>query len=398
MAPIPTRTKFNFTEASVAALPFAERGKRYIVYDTSTKNLILRVGENSKVYYLLKKANNRVIYVRLGDVGNTSLKTARELLIDNIKVVANGKNPNDEKKKFRKDMTIKEFFEKVYMPQHSMLFKKPSSQKDDKNNFRLYLMPIHNRKMLDITHADIDRLHKQIGANNGIYMANHAIRLIRQMYNKAIGWGFPGPNPATHIQFFKETKRDRFLQEEELPRLFRALMEESNTMFRNFVLLSLWLGQRRRNMQAIRWTDINFDRQVLYIKETKNGDPQVVPIPRQALELLREMETFKASEWLFPSAKSASGHLETPAKMWKSLLERANIENLRIHDLRRTFASYQAITGSSHAIIGKALGDKSPAVIPTYARLSENPVRQSIQTAADAMEALALPKPADAIK
>ena len=144
-------------------------------------------------------------------------------------------------------------------------------------------------------------------------------------------------------------------------------------------------------MQSIKWSDINFERKVLYIAKTKTGEPQAAPLPWQALDILREMETFKTSEWVFPSATSASGHLENPLKMWHDLLERAGIENLRIHDLRRTFASYQAITGSSHEIIGKALGDKSPAVIPIYARLTEEPVRHSVQNAADKIFALAAP-------
>jgi integrase len=380
-----TKTKFNFTEAAISALPFADKGARYMVYDTGTKNLTLRVGECSKMYYLLKKINGRLVYIRLGDVGNTSLKTARELLLDNMKVVSTGKNPNDEKKKMRQDITIKAFFDEYYFPNHSALFKKPQSQKEDKCGMRLYLPDIHGRKMLDITRGDVERLHKNLGGKYGIYAANHAVKLIRQMYYKAIDWGFPGTNPAARIKMFKETSRDRFLQEDELPRFFYALADESNVMFRNFILLCLFIGQRRRNMQSIKWSDINFDRRVLYIPETKTGEPQAVPLPRQAIDILREMETFKTSAWLFPSAKSASGHLETPTKLWENLLNRAGIENLRIHDLRRTFASYQAITGSSHAIIGKALGDKSPAVIPIYARLTENPVRDSIQNGTDAM-------------
>lgn len=385
----PAKTKFNFTEAAISNLPFAERGKRYMVYDDSVKNLVMRVGEKAKVYYLMKKVNGRVVYVRLGDASNTSVKVARELLENNMKIVRSGKNPNDEKKKLRADITIKDFFENIYFPNHSELYKKPSSQREEKCCHRLYLPEIHNRRMLDITRSDIELLHKRLGSKFSIYSANHAVKLIRQMYNKAIDWGFPGQNPATRIKLFKEVQRDRFLQEHEFPGFFNALATEKNIMFRNFVLISLFLGQRRRNIQAIKWSDINFERKALYLAETKTGEPQAVPIPTQIIELLREMETFKTSEWLFPSKTSASGHLETPTKMWKAFLERAGITNLRMHDLRRTFASIQAINGSSNEVIGKALGDKSPAVIPIYARLTESPVRASIQNAADTMFALA---------
>ncbi len=132
-----------------------------------------------------------------------------------------------------------------------------------------------------------------------------------------------------------------------------------------------------------------FRTQGRIIKTTKNGEPQAVPLSTQAIDLLREMETFKTGPWLFPSKQSRSGHLENPQVAWRAMKERAGLTNLRLHDLRRTFASYQASTGASNEIIGKALGDKSPAVIPIYARLTEAPVRQSIQRATDQMFAAA---------
>ncbi|MDR1027335.1 MAG: site-specific integrase [Rickettsiales bacterium] len=393
--PKPTNTKFNFTEASIAALPFADHGMRYIAYDTSTKNLIIRVGEKSKIYYLVKKVNGRVLYVRLDDATSISVKDARAAVGETKEIIRGGKNPNDEKNKIRQDITIKEFFDEFYWPNHSK-YKKKTSQKIDEVVMRLHIPPeIKRRKMLDISRGDIVRMHQKLCGEKGIYTANHSLKLIRQLYYKAIDWDWVGTNPAMRVKMFKETQRDRFLKEDEFPRFFNALADEPNIMFRNFVLLSLFVGQRRRNMQSIRWADINFERRVLYIPETKTGEPQAAHLPDQAITILREMEKSKISEWIFPSARSASGHLEGPEPLWRALLKRAGIENLRMHDLRRTFASYQAITGSSHEIIGKALGDKSPAVIPIYARLTENPVRNSIQNAADKMLTLAKPATSD---
>jgi integrase len=341
----------------------------------------------------MKKVSGRVIYSKLGDANNTALKKARDSMTEPIEIANKGKNPNDEKRKLRQDITIQEFFDEFYFPSHSELRKTTESQKVDKAVMRLYIpADIKRRRMLDINRGDMERMHNKLCIDIcSTNCANRGLKLMRQMYNKAIDWGLPTINPAMRIKLFPEVKRDRFLQEDELPRLFRALVNEPNVMFRNFILLSLFAGQRRNNMQAIKWSDINFDRRVLYIPKTKTGEPQAVPLPRQALDILREMEVFKTSEWVFPSRTSKSGHLANPQKMWRELLRRATIENLRMHDLRRTFASYQAITGSSHEIIGKALGDKSPAVIPIYARLTEEPVRHSIQNAADKIFALAAP-------
>ena len=112
--PRPKENHFNFTEARIAELPFADKGDRYTVYDTTTKNLAVRVGETTKIYYLIKRVNGRKIWVNLADSENTSLKDARDLLIENMKIVNDGKNPNDEKKKLRQDVTVQQFFDDFY--------------------------------------------------------------------------------------------------------------------------------------------------------------------------------------------------------------------------------------------------------------------------------------------
>ena len=381
----PDDTKFVFTEARIAKLPFAASGKRYQYRDAAVKNLYLRVTSASKKYYMVKKINGSSVAILLGDASNTTLNDARRLLGEQLNIVKAGKNPNVEKKKITNCITLRDFFEQHYFPLHSKLYKKTASQREDKSTFRVHLPPLYNVRIAEINRPMVELFQRRIADVSGIYAANHAIKLLRQMLNKAVDWGVIQFNPITGIKLFKEIVRDRFLQQDELPRLFIALEQEPNVVFRNFVLLSLLVGQRRGNMMGLKWSDVSFERRVIYISDTKTGMPQVVPLADQAIKLLRDMETFKTSEWLFPSKRAASGHIESPSKMWKALLQRAGIENLRIHDLRRTFASYQSITGSSNEIIGKALGDKSPAVIPIYARLSEQPVRQSIQRAADAM-------------
>ncbi len=175
--PQPAQTKFNFTEAAITALPFADKGKRYIVRDTATKNFVIRVGETSKIYYLLKNINGRVTYVRLGDAANTNLKSARELLLANMKIVNDGKNPNNEKRKMRQDVTIKEFFDNYFVPSHSNPTHKETTKLQEQSIMRLYLREFHNRRMLDITRGDVERLHKKLGSEVSIYMANHAKHL-----------------------------------------------------------------------------------------------------------------------------------------------------------------------------------------------------------------------------
>jgi len=390
----PTEKRFKFTEAKIARLPFAEHGTRYTVYDDNVKNLILRVGEKTKVYYMLKKFNGKTIYSTIGNTKAISLSDAYKILSEMQNDILHGKNPNQERQKIRDNITIKDFFENIYFPRHALMHKKIRSQNEDKSCYNLYLGPIKNCKMMDITRNTVSVLQQQIAESHGIYAANHTMRLLRAMYNKAIDWGYVGENPVMRVKLFKEIKRDRFLQPDEIPRFFNALAEEPNTMFRNFCMLCLLVGQRRSNMQSIKWSDIDFDNRIIRIPETKTGKPQNAYLSDQAIDILKEMQLSNKKDhvWLFPSAFSKSGHLENPAKMWQNLLNRARVSNLRIHDLRRTFASYQAINGASNTIIGKSIGDTSPTAISIYARVTEDPIRQSIQTATDHMFSFIKPK------
>ncbi len=186
-----SRTKFNFTESNIANLPFAGKGDRYIVRDASTKNFILRVGEVSKVYYLFKKVNGRIYNIRLADAVNTPLKKAKVLFAENMAVVDAGKNPTDEKRKIRQDLTIRDFFNKEYYPKHCELSNKPLTRLKNQNLFKHHLVRLHSKKMMDITRADIENLHKSLGRDS-IYVANRAMALLKHMYSRANAWGWSG--------------------------------------------------------------------------------------------------------------------------------------------------------------------------------------------------------------
>jgi integrase len=199
-----------------------------------------------------------------------------------------------------------------------------------------------------------------------------------------INWGWEGINPTIGITKFKEQKRDRFILKDELPRFLEALENEPNRGMRDFFLMCLYTGARKGNVLSMRWEEVDFSINEWRIPDTKNGDPVRVPLIGKALEILCDRSYLKESTpWVFPSGGSKSGHVQEPKKVWKRILERAGLTNLRIHDLRRTCGSYQAIAGTSLAIIGKSLGHKSPQSTAVYARLSNDPVRNSLEAAFD---------------
>lgn len=381
--------RLNFTEKVIASLAIPAKGVQELYYDTGQTGLcLLNSYGGSKTYFAYLKFQGRPQRTKIGRAGEIKLIDARAKVRELRALADKGVNPSKERNEMLKDMTLKRFFETVYVPKYSAINKKPKTQAKDKTVFMNNLVSLHNRKMLSVTRQDLDWLHNKLKSDVSEYTANRAIALLKHMYNKAIEWGFPKDhgNPAQGIKMFKEKARDRFLQPDELRRFFRALDEEPNTMFKNYILLSLYIGQRRSNMLRMRWSDINLELGFAVFLDTKNGDHRI-PLVAQAKQLLASMPRYPGSDFVFPSDTSKSGHIEDFHRPWYALLKRAEIEDFRIHDIRRTFGSYQAIRGSSTLIIGKSLGDKTLAATLVYSQLTFDPVLDSMQNAANTVEA-----------
>ena len=242
-------------------------------------------------------------------------------------------------------------------------------------------------KLSDITTSKITELHTRIGEENGKYEANRVLALLSILFNKAKEWGYLSKvNPVIGIKRFEEHERERFLQPDELPRFFQALEEEPNVAIRDYIFISLLTGARRTNVLAMQWKDISFARKEWKLMQTKNGKPQTIPLLEEVVGLLAQRRQLVSRDdpYVFPSF-GRTGHLAEPKRGWQRVLQRADIKDLRLHDLRRTFGSWQARTGSSLTIIGKSLNHKSSVSTAIYARLDLDPVRESMEKATKAM-------------
>ncbi len=380
----------NFTEKCIAALPIPtkEQGQA-IYYDSGSQDglmLIVTYG-GTKTYYHYMFFNKKPVRTKIGRSPQMKLATARAAAHTMAENATHGINPGEQRRETLRDITLKQFYDTVYKPEYSVIHKKTRSVANDDSIFTHHLTDFHNRMLLDIKPAEIEKLHNNTQKTHSPYTANRVLSLIKHIYVIAAKRGYMNnhPNPAADISKFKEQSRDRFLQSDELGRLFAALDAEYNEIFKNYVLISLYTGQRRSSILSLRWSQVDLVNGFIYLSDTKNGEPMQVPMTNQLRELLQKINQYTKSDWVFPSNKSKSGHFEDPKRPWQELLRRAGIENLRLHDLRRTMGSYQAISGSSLHIIGKSLGHKSTSATQVYARLSADPIRESMQKATDRM-------------
>ncbi len=318
----------------------------------------------------------------MGRYPDISIEQARRKASEINAVIAKGENPNDKRRIERAEITLGALFTE-YLERYAKLHKK--AWQSDADQYQRHLTPWKERRLSSIKKSDIQKLHQDTGRDRGIYTANRLLALLSVLFNKAIEFGlWDMSNPVVGIKKFREKSRDRFLQADELPRFFKALAEESNDMMRDYFILALLTGARRSNVLAMKWEQIDLERGEWRIPDTKNNTPQIITLTKEAMMILQQRKETAISDYVFPST-GRTGHLMEPKKAWQRILERANISNLRIHDLRRTLGSWQARTGASLAIIGKSLNHKSSQATTIYARLDLDPVRASVEKATNAI-------------
>ena len=378
--------KITFTKSSLLALEPVP-GKRRRVYDEKQKGLAVYVSPTgSKTFYCIRKVDGKVEEIRIGDALTVTIETARTTAAGIINDIAAGTNPAEQKRIKKAEITFSDLFAE-WVKEGRARGKK--SLGNDERNFRLHLQSIAKKKLSEVERQTIRRLHAKISTTSGIYQGNRVMELISAAFNFGIKTlDIPGlTNPAAGIKANREESRDRRLHPDEMPRFFEALAAEENPDMRDYVMLSLLTGARRSNVLAMTWAEINMERRTWTIpgSKAKAKDNITVPLTDAAIDVLQaRAEATGAQGWVFPGS-GATGHLVEPKKGWQRLLQRAGIDDLRIHDLRRSLASFQIDAGVSLAVIGKGLGHHSQQTTAVYARLAQDPVADAWQKGTDAI-------------
>lgn len=234
------------------------------------------------------------------------------------------------------------------------------------------------RKLSSISKDDVRDLMVSLRENVSEYVANKALEMLRVIYNKMIEANkYDGLNPCAGIKKFKTKPRERFLTGDELPKFFEVIKKESYESLRPFLIILLFTAARRANVMGMRWSDIDFQRKVWAIRsEDSKGDHVIyLNLTDPVIEVLNERKN-NGSIWVFP-ANSKSGHMENANKIWSKFREEAGFSDVRLHDLRRTLASWAAINNVSMLIIAKMLGHRSLDAVKVYAHLQNQPVMEA---------------------
>ncbi len=227
----------------------------------------------------------------------------------------------------------------------------------------------------DITASKISALKdKLVEEKNRPTTANRYLAALSHCYNTAINeWEWTNENPVKKVKKSKESSGVvRFLSDDERSRLLEACKELDHTLY-ILVVTALSTGARRGELLNAKWQDLNLEKEVLIIYETKNKEIKALPIKGLNLKLLKEAYKNKKPdiEYIFPSTKGFNKPKNIEG-IWRASLKKANIDNFRFHDLRHSAASYLAMNGASLAEIAEVLGHKTLQMVKRYAHLSES--------------------------
>ena len=405
--------RVNFTKRTIEAIPTPKapkptkanpnpKAKRVIKYDTAVKGLGLVVQPitGAKSFFWFRRSAGVPKWLTIGAFPDISIEQARNFAQEKNSRLANwkasgyqGPDPFAE----RGDISFGKLVDD-YIARHLKVNAKDPAKASDYCRWQVdtYLSSWRDRKLISIRKEHCRALHAKLGEEHPV-TANRTLQLVRVLFNFARREDlYAGENPAAgSFKPFKEHSRDRFLQPEELPKLFKALRDEPSRDLRDFVLLALFTGARRSNVMGMRWEQVTLASATWKIPDPKNETPYVVALVPEAVAILKKRGPEKEG-YVFPGV-GVSGHLTDLKRPWAALLQRAKIEDLHIHDLRRTLGSWQAGLGSSLLVIGKSLGHKSTEATAVYSRLSLDPVRESVTAAVTAM-GLAGKKPQKRLK
>jgi integrase len=379
-----------------------------IIYDTELKGFGVRVtpsGSKAWIVEFRPNGGGRKVATKrmtLGQTRTLNADEARKAARNILAAVRLGQDPARDRVLNRNTPILREFVER-YLAEEAEAKLKTGTVANYRIYFRKHVTPeIGAVKINAVSSADIAKLHHKIGATKPV-TANRVVDAISSLYRYAATAGVveKGFNPTTGIPAFREVRRERFLTTDELQRLGTTLREAEtiglpwNTdetkstakhlpepemrliIFSPYVIAAirilLFTGCRLREILHLRWNEIDFERGVLFLPDSKTGRRTVV-LNAPALAVLSELKRIGTYVILGEKSDRPRSDLNRP---WGRITAHAKLEGLRIHDLRHSFASVGASGGLGLPIVGKLLGHETSATTARYAHIDNDPLRRA---------------------
>jgi integrase len=363
------------------------RDKDYIIFDSDIPGFGLRVLRSGKRSYMVQyRVGRRSRRMSLGLHGILTPQRARSQAVNALAAVKNGEDPAGVRDVARNAPTMKDLGRRV-IRDHAAHHCKPSTVVGYRYYLKAYINPrIGTLKVRDIVRPDIAKFHHNF--RDTPVQANRCLQFLSKAFNLAEVWGLrpDGTNPCRHVKKYPEKKRERYLSKDELARLGEVLrlceqdgIESQSAI--NALRLLIFTGCRLSEIMTLMWDHVDFDGGALHLPDSKTG-AKTVHVGAPALDVLSTIVRLPDNPWVI-TGKIPGARLTDLQPPWQRIRKQTNIEDVRIHDLRHTFASTAVAAGQGLPMIGKLLGHSQVQTTARYAHLAADPIK----AAADAVSA-----------
>jgi integrase len=372
--------KGRITKRSVDAAK-ARSADTYL-WDDELAGFGLKVTPASRKVYLVqyqlggrKGRTRRVTIGQHGQVTPTFARVEAKRLLGEI---AAGHDPANDRDKTKADKSLGVVLDQ-FMAEHVRPKLKAGTAGEYQRTARLNILPrLARRPIGELKRTDLARLHHEL--SDRPYQANRTLALLSKFFGWAEKRGLrpDGSNPCRHIEKYREGRRERFLSQEELGRLGDALREaEQNKSCSPWIIAAIRLlaltGMRRNEALTLRWEHVSEEHESLFLPDSKTGR-KAIHLSPPALALLQAMPRLEGNPHVICGERPGR-HLVNIEKPWRRIRAAAKLDDVRLHDLRHSYASVAAMGGQSLIVIGKLLGHSQPATTARYAHLADDPVK-----------------------
>lgn len=380
------------------------RGQDYFLWDKDLKGFGIKIAKGGRKSYVCKYrfGSGRTAPTRRMTIGaHGSPWTVDQARVEARKILgraANGEDPANEKQEKRKQITVAQLCDQYL--EDGIGTKKESTIATDRGRIERHIKPLLGKKKVpDVTRADINRFLNDVAngktsadiktglrgraiVRGGKGAASRTVGLLGGIFSYAFDCGLIEVNPVRGVKRFPDKKGERFLSQNELVALGQALRDGKeagiNPSAISIIKLLIFTGARKGEIETLRWSEVDFDGGYLRLADSKTGQKSL-PLNAGALEVLANTPMLEGSPHVFPALRS-KGHYEGTPKVWRIIRNQASLNNVRLHDLRHSFASIAVSGGASLPIIGALLGHTSAATTQRYAHLHDDPLKAATES------------------
>lgn len=402
----------KITQAAVARLGTGEA-----IFDTEIRGFLVQANKASKSYRLKTIIGRRQAMITIGTHGSPwTVEQARRRALYLLSEIAGGRDPRIQAAG-PSAITVAQLAE-LFISQHAEAKKRSSSVSTDRKNLDNHIIPLLGSTVVsELTANHIEnfklavkagrtrppdpkaQLKRQGGGllvRGGPGVANRCLTLLSTMLNLAEHWGYrpKQSNPVRGITRFKESPRERYLIESEIRRLFDTLDAAEATELPSAILairLLMLTGARLSEILTLEWNQLAPDCRTARLPQSKTGAKTLV-FPPMAASLLSAAPKVIDNPFVIPGGKRGS-HLVDLQRPWQRVRRAAGIPDVRLHDLRHTFASMAVMNGVPLTTVGELLGHTKPETTKRYAHFNPETLHAAASKVSEAFDRLAAPKP-----